>query len=84
MTQSKNAVATLELKRQLGVSYKTAWLIKHKLLQTMRIMYRREDTRKLEVRVEVDDAYLGGECAGRSAGAARPTRCPSSRRCKPR
>ena len=45
------------------VSYKTAWLIKHKLLQTMRIMYRREETRKLDVRVEVDDAYLGGECA---------------------
>ena len=69
MTQSKNAVATLELKRQLGVSYKTAWLIKYKLLQTMRIMYRREDTRKLDVRVEVDDAYLGGECAGGSLGA---------------
>ena len=35
LTQSKNAVSALELKRQLGVSYKTAWLIKHKLLQTM-------------------------------------------------
>ena len=35
MTQSKNAVSALELMRQLGVSYKTAWLMKHKLLQTM-------------------------------------------------
>jgi len=35
MTQSKNAVSALELKRQLGVSYKTVWLIKNKLLQTM-------------------------------------------------
>ena len=25
MTQSKNAVSALELKRQLGVSYKAAW-----------------------------------------------------------
>ena len=69
MTQSKNAVARLELKRQLGVSYKTAWLLKHKLLQTM---YLREDTRKLDVRVEVDDAYLGGECTGEKRGRGSP------------
>ncbi|MEX3583300.1 MAG: transposase, partial [Burkholderia sp.] len=35
VTQSKNAISGLELKRQLGVSYKTVWLIKHKLLETM-------------------------------------------------
>ena len=29
ITQSKNAVSALELKRQLGVTYKTAWLVKH-------------------------------------------------------
>ena len=57
MTQSKNAVSALELKRQLGVSYKTAWSIKHKLLQTM---LQREESRHLEGRVEIDDAYLGG------------------------
>ncbi|MEX3583381.1 MAG: IS1595 family transposase, partial [Burkholderia sp.] len=28
VTQSKNAISGLELKRQLGVSYKTVWLIK--------------------------------------------------------
>ena len=65
----------LPLKRQLGVSYKTAWLIKHKLLQTMRIMYRREETRKLDVRVEVDDAYLGGECTVGSKGARAGHAC---------
>ena len=62
MTQSKNAVAALELKRQLGVSYKTAWLVKHKLLQTMLL---REEPRRLDERVEIDDAYLGGEHAGK-------------------
>lgn len=61
VTQSKNAISALELKRQLGVSYKTAWLIKHKLLETMRL---REEPRRLEGRVEIDDAYLGGERAG--------------------
>jgi transposase-like protein len=65
MTQSKNAVSALELKRQLGVSYKTAWLLKHKLLETMRL---REEPRRLNGRVEIDDAYLGGERAGHMHG----------------
>jgi len=57
LTQAKNNVSALELKRHLGVRYKAAWLMKHKLLQ---VMYLREDTRRLDGRVEVDDAYLGG------------------------
>jgi transposase-like protein len=65
MTQSKNSVSALELKRQLGVTYKTAWLLKHKLLQTMLL---REEPRRLEGRVEIDDAYLGGERAGHING----------------
>lgn len=61
ITQSKNAVSALALRRQLGVSYKSAWLIKHKLLQTMLL---REAPRRLDGRVEIDDAYLGGERSG--------------------
>ena len=68
MTQSKNAVSALELKRQLGVSYKTAWLIKHKLLQTMLL---REEPRRLDGRVEIDDAYLGGEKPGKRGRGAK-------------
>lgn len=62
MTQAKNNVSALELKRHLGVRYKTAWLMKHKLLQ---VMAEREDRRVLDGRVEVDDAYLGGERPGK-------------------
>jgi hypothetical protein len=65
MTQAKNNVAALELKRHLGVRYKAAWLMKQKLLQ---VMYLREDTRRLDGRVEVDDAYLGGRLAGGKSG----------------
>lgn len=61
LTQAKNNVSALELKRHLGVSYKTAWLIKHKLLE---VMAEREERRVLEGRVEIDDAYLGGEKPG--------------------
>ncbi len=80
LTQAKNNVSALELKRHLGVRYKAAWLMKHKLLQ---VMYLREDTRRLDGRVEVDDAYLGGRLPGARAGAAPRTRSPSSLRCKP-
>lgn len=62
MTQAKNNVSALELKRHLGVRYKSAWLMKHKLLQ---VMTEREDRRVLDGRVEIDDAYLGGERAGK-------------------
>jgi transposase-like protein len=58
LTQAKNNVSALELKRHLGVCYKTAWLIKHKIMEVMR---QREDTRQLDGRVQIDDAYLGGE-----------------------
>lgn len=62
MTQAKNNVSALELKRHLGVRYKTAWLMKHKLLQ---VMAEREDRRVLDGRIEIDDAYLGGEKPGK-------------------
>jgi len=65
LTQAKNNVSALELMRHLGVSYRTAWLVKHKLMETMR---QREDGRQLSGRVEIDDAYLGGELPGGKSG----------------
>lgn len=65
LTQAKNNLAALELKRWLGVCYRTAWRVKHKLMQAMQ---QREQTRRLEGRIEVDDAYLGGERQGGKVG----------------
>ena len=65
LTQAKNNVSALELKRHLGVRYKSAWLMKHKLLQ---VMCEREESRQLDGRVEVDDAYLGGALPGGKPG----------------
>jgi ribosomal protein L37AE/L43A/transposase-like protein len=58
LTQGKHSVSALELKRQLGVHYETAWSMKQKLLL---VMAEREEDRRLTGRVEVDDAYDGGE-----------------------
>jgi hypothetical protein len=73
LTQSKNNVAALELMRHLGVCYKTAWLIKHKLMEVMR---EREESRVLDGRVEVDDAYLGGELPGGKSGRGSENKVP--------
>jgi hypothetical protein len=58
MSQSKNNISTLELKRQQGVNYRSAWRIKHKLMQ---VMVERGSTRVLLGNTVIDDAYLGGE-----------------------
>jgi hypothetical protein len=63
LTQSKNNVSALELKRMVGVCYRTAWRLKHKILA---VMTRCEADRKLEGTVVVDDAYLGGKHHGKS------------------
>lgn len=67
ISQNKNAISALALARQLGVSYKTAWLLKHKLMQAM----LQRDQNRLEGRVEIDDAYLGGEQPGAMHGGRK-------------
>jgi ribosomal protein L37AE/L43A len=73
LTQSKNNVSALELMRQLGVSYRTAWLVKHKIMEAMRV---REQGRVLGGRVEIDDAYLGGQLSGGTAGRGSENKVP--------
>ena len=73
MSQAKNNVSALELKRHLDVSYPTAWLLKHKI---MHVMTDRERWRQLTGRVEIDDAYLGGEIQGGKAGRGSPNKIP--------
>ena len=76
MTQSKNDIAALELMRQLGVKYDTAWLLKQKL---MGAMLERNGQRKLSGLVQLDDAYLGGEKRwdeGGKRGRGSPNKIP--------
>ena len=73
LTQAKNNVSALELKRHLGVCYKSALTMKHKLMEVMRL---REDSRQLDGRVEIDDAYLGGQRSGGKTGRGSPNKVP--------
>ncbi len=73
LTQSKNAISALELARQLGISYNSAWLLKHKVLQVMK---ERDDERPLDGPVQIDDAYWGGERRGGKRGRGAPGKTP--------
>jgi hypothetical protein len=73
ISQAKTGLSALALRRQLGVSYPTAWLIHHKLMQ---VMADREDRYVLEGKVQVDDAYLGGERTGGKVGRGSENKVP--------
>lgn len=73
ISQAKTGLSALALKRQLGVSYPTAWLIHHKLMQAMA---DREDRYVLAGTVQVDDAYLGGERTGGKVGRGSENKVP--------
>jgi transposase-like protein len=73
VSQAKTGLSALALKRQLGVSYPTAWLIQHKLMQAMA---EREARYGLGGDVQVDDAYRGGERTGGKAGRGSENKVP--------
>jgi transposase-like protein len=73
ISQAKTGLSALALKRYLGVSYPTAWLINHKLMQAMS---ERDDQYVLIGKVDIDDAYLGGELSGGKAGRGSENKVP--------
>ena len=73
LTQTKNGVSALEMKRQLGIGYNAAWRMKHKLLQVMK---ERDDGKPLSGTIQVDDAYWGGERNGGKRGRGAPGKTP--------
>jgi transposase-like protein len=73
VTQGKSGLSILELRRMLGLSYKAAWRLKHKLMQAM---FEREEKTILAQRVETDGAYLGGERTGGKVGRGSENKVP--------
>jgi hypothetical protein len=73
ISQAKTGMSALALKRYLGVSYPTAWLIQHKLMEAMS---ERETKYTLSGQVQIDDAYFGGELSGGKAGRGSENKVP--------
>jgi len=73
ITQSKTSISALELKRQLGVNYKTAWSVRHKLLQGMKEF---NDSSPISGVIQLDDVYWGGEHRGGKRGRGSENKTP--------
>ena len=73
MTQTKQGISSIELGRRLGVRQGTAWKVKHKLKQ---VMMERDASKRLTGRVEIDDAYVGGQRTGGKRGRGAPGKPP--------
>lgn len=58
--ESRKGISANQIKRTLGVSYKTAWFLCHRIRRAM----RNADNGKLNGVVEVDDTYIGARAAG--------------------
>jgi len=72
VSQDKTGLSSLALMRHLGTSYRTAWLVHHKIMGEMA---RRDAQTPLSGAVQLDDAYLGGEHAG-VGGRGSPNKVP--------
>ena len=57
-TTTRSGVSAKELQRQLGVTYKTAWRMGHKIREYMAVV---DGDDKLEGFVEIDETYVGGK-----------------------
>ena len=66
MTSSKRGISAVELSRQLGVSYPTAWAWLHKLRSAM----GRRSCSLLQGTVEVDESYKNGVAPGKQGRTA--------------
>jgi hypothetical protein len=64
---AKNGISSVELGRRLGIKQTNAWALKQKV---MAVMTGRENAKRLDGRIEMDDAYLGGHRPGRRGRGA--------------
>jgi transposase-like protein len=62
--ESKKGISSNQLKRILGVTYKTAWYLTHRIRAAM----GDGDAPLLRGIVEVDETYIGGKARGRGRG----------------
>lgn len=73
ITQAKTGISVMTLHRQLGISYNSAWSIKHKLMQVMK---ERDDSKRLSGVIQLDDVYWGGERHGGKRGRGSADKTP--------
>src|SRR6202166_1847885 len=76
LAQGKKGLSNIELGRRLGISTNAAWRVQHKLMQAMIERDRRYKLGAGGPRIEIDDAYIGGERTGEGTGRGRRGHTP--------
>ena len=76
LAQGKKGLSNIELGRRLGISTNAAWRVQHKLMQAMIERDRRYKLGASGPRIEIDDAYIGGERTGEGSGRGRRGHTP--------
>ena len=57
LCESRKGMSANQIKRTLGISYKTAWYLCHRIRRAM----RETDTQMLDGTVEIDETFVGGK-----------------------
>ena len=64
MVESRKGISSNQLKRTLGVSYKTAWYLTHRIRAAMQGAY----PQPLKGMIEIDETFVGGKTRGTGKG----------------
>ena len=62
VSQDERGISAVELQARLGVTYKTAWYLLHRIRQAMGRSY---DQHRLDGVIEFDDTFFGGPTTGK-------------------
>jgi transposase-like protein len=57
LCESRKGMSANQIKRMLGISYKTAWYLCHRIRKAMQIV----DADMLDGKIEMDETYIGGK-----------------------
>ncbi len=69
MSHDKKGISAVQLMKEIGVSYVTAWTMQHKIRKAMEDRDRRY---KLHGIIEIDEGYVGGAESGEGRQGRRP------------
>jgi len=65
LCEAKKGISACQIQRTLGISYKTAWYLCHRIRAAMNEL----DKSMLDGKIEMDETYVGGKLKGRGAGS---------------
>jgi transposase-like protein len=68
MIESKKGVSANQLKRELGISYKTAWYLCHRIRAAMNQAVDGESETLMTGVIEMDETWVGGKVEGQGRG----------------